>query len=259
MKQSAGKPMIQLEHLTKRFGSFTAVNDLCLDIAEGEIFGFLGPNGAGKTTTIRMMMGLLKPTAGRVVLGGHDLTKHPLAAKAISAFVPDRPFVYEKISGREFLDFIGGLYQVAAATRQSRIDESLELFALSDWGDELVENYSHGMKQRLVVAAALLPDPQILIVDEPMVGMDPIGARMFKALLRALTLKGKTIFISTHSLEVAEELCDRIGIILGGKLIALGTLGELQQQAGSEERLEDIFLRLTAAPDMLEVIEALRA
>ena len=160
--------MIQLEHLSKRFGSFTAVNDLNLDIAEGEIFGFLGPNGAGKTTTIRMMMGLLKPTAGRVVLGGHDLTKHPLAAKAISAFVPDRPFVYEKISGREFLDFIGGLYQVAAATRQSRIDESLELFALSDWGDELVENYSHGMKQRLVVAAALLHDPQILVVDEPM-------------------------------------------------------------------------------------------
>jgi ABC-2 type transport system ATP-binding protein len=132
--------MIQLEHLTKRFGSFIAVNDLCLNIAEGEIFGFLGPNGAGKTTTIRMMMGLLKPTAGRVILGGHDLGLAPLAAKAISAFVPDRPFVYEKISGREFLDFVGGLYQVPAATRQVRVDESLELFALSDWGDELVEN-----------------------------------------------------------------------------------------------------------------------
>jgi ABC-2 type transport system ATP-binding protein len=251
--------MIQLEHLTKRFGSFTAVNDLCLDIAEGEIFGFLGPNGAGKTTTIRMMMGLLKPTAGRILLGGHDLAVAPLAAKAISAFVPDRPFVYDKLTGREFLHFVGGLYQLAQDICQLRADEGLDLFRLSDWADELVENYSHGMKQRLVVAAALLHDPQILVVDEPMVGMDPIGTRMFKALLRSLTFKGKTIFMSTHSLEVAEELCDRIGIILGGQLIALGTLDELQQQAGNEGRLEDIFLKLTAAPDMLDVIEALRA
>src|SRR5215470_6280929 len=247
--------MIKLEHVTKCFGSFTAVNDLNLQIAEGEIFGFLGPNGAGKTTTIRMMMGLLRPTAGRILLGGHDLATEPLAAKAISTFVPDRPFVYDKLTGREFLHFVGGLYQVPEEICRTRANESLDFFRLTDWGDELVENYSHGMKQRLVVSAALLPDPQILVVDEPMVGMDPIGARMFKALLRSLTLKGKTVFMSTHSLEVAEELCDRIGIILGGKLIALGALGELQQQAGSEERLEDIFLRLTAAPDMLEVIE----
>jgi ABC-2 type transport system ATP-binding protein len=251
--------MIQIEHLTKRFGSFTAVDNLCLQIAEGEIFGFLGPNGAGKTTTIRMMMGLLKPTTGRVILGGHDLSKEPLAAKALSGFVPDRPFVYDKLTGREFLHFVGGLYQVPKDTCRVRTEESLELFNLADWGDELVENYSHGMKQRLVVAASLLHDPQILVVDEPMVGMDPIGARMFKALLRSLTLKGKTVFMSTHSLEVAEELCDRIGIILGGKLIALGTLDQLQQQVGNEGRLEDIFLKLTAAPDMLDVIEALRA
>lgn len=251
--------MIQLEHLTKRYGSFTAVDDLNLQLSEGEIFGFLGPNGAGKTTTIRMMMGLLKPTAGRIRLGGHDLATAPLAAKAISTFVPDRPFVYEKLTGREFLHFVGGLYRVPEELYRERASESLDFFRLSDWGDELVENYSHGMKQRLVVAAALLPDPKILVVDEPMVGMDPIGARMFKALLRSLTLKGKTVFMSTHSLEVAEELCDRIGIILGGKLIALGTLDELQRQAGQEGRLEDIFLKLTAAPDMLEVIEALRA
>lgn len=251
--------MIQLEHLTKQFGSFLAVHDLCLNISPGEIFGFLGPNGAGKTTTIRMMMGLLKPTAGRIILGGQDLAVTPLAAKAICGFVPDRPFVYEKLTGREFLGFVGGLYQVPPQTCQTRADESLNLFSLSDWGDELVETYSHGMKQRLVVAAALLHDPQILVVDEPMVGMDPIGARLFKALLRSLTLKGKTIFMSTHSLEVAEELCDRIGIIHGSKLIALGTMDELQRQAGSEDRLEDIFLKLTAAPDMLEVIEALRA
>lgn len=251
--------MIQLEHLTKQFGGFTAVNDLCLSIATGEIFGFLGPNGAGKTTTIRMMMGLLKPSAGRVILGGHDLAVDPLAAKAICGFVPDRPFVYDKLTGREFLSFVGSLYQVPGDLCQARVEESLELFSLSAWGDELVENYSHGMKQRLVVAAALLHDPQILVVDEPMVGMDPIGARMFKALLRSLTLRGKTVFMSTHSLEVAEELCDRIGIILGGTLISLGTLTELQRQAGSERRLEDIFLKLTAAPDMLEVIAALRA
>lgn len=251
--------MIQLEHLTKRFGSFTAVDGLCLQIAEGEIFGFLGPNGAGKTTTIRMMMGLLKPTNGRVVLGGHDLAVSPLVAKSLAGFVPDRPFVYDKLTGREFLLFVGGLYQVPRETCRMRAEESLDLFNLTDWGDELIENYSHGMKQRLVVAAALLHDPRILVVDEPMVGMDPIGARMFKALLRSLTLKGKTVFMSTHSLEVAEELCDHIGIILGGKLVALGTLDDLQRQAGNQGRLEDIFLKLTAAPDMLEVIEALRA
>jgi ABC-2 type transport system ATP-binding protein len=251
--------MIQLQHLTKRFGAFTAVDDLCLDIAEGEIFGFLGPNGAGKTTTIRMMMGLLRPTSGRVLLGGHDLDINPLAAKALSSFVPDHPYVYDKLTGREFLSFVGGLYQVPKTTCQERIDESLTFFNLANWGDELVETYSHGMKQRLVVAAALLHDPRILIVDEPMVGMDPIGARLFKALLRSLTVKGKTIFMSTHSLEVAEELCDRIGIILGGKLIALGTIEDLQRQVGNQDRLEDIFLKLTAAPDMLDVIEALRA
>jgi ABC-2 type transport system ATP-binding protein len=251
--------MIQLEHVSKQFGAFTAVHDLHLRIASGEIFGFLGPNGAGKTTTIRMLMGLLKPTSGRIVLGGYDLATAPLAAKAMSAFVPDRPYLYEKLTGREFLGFIGGLYRVEPALCGKRIDESLHFFSLNDWGDELIESYSHGMKQRLVVAAALLHDPQIFVVDEPMVGMDPIGARLFKSLLRSLTLKGKTIFMSTHSLEVAEELCDRIGIILGGKLIALGTLAELRQQAGSEARLEDIFLKLTAAPDMLDVIEALRA
>ncbi|NOT54200.1 MAG: ABC transporter ATP-binding protein [Deltaproteobacteria bacterium] len=251
--------MIQIEHLSKRFGAFTAVDDLNLNIAEGAIFGFLGPNGAGKTTTIRMMMGLLRPTTGRIVLGGHDLAVDPLAAKAISAFVPDRPYIYEKLTGREFLSFVGGLYQVPSDQCQVRIEESLSFFSLVDWGDELVESYSHGMKQRLVVASALLHDPKILVVDEPMVGMDPVGARLFKGLLRSLTLKGKTIFMSTHSMEVAEELCDRIGIILGGKIIALGTLDELQQQAGSGSGLEDIFLKLTAAPDMLDVIEALRA
>jgi len=255
--------MIHIDHLTKCFGSFTDVDELCLDIREGEIFGFLGPNGAGKTTTIRMMMGLLKPTAGRIVLGDHDLAIDPIAAKAQTGFVPDQPYVYDKITGREFLHFVGGLYQVPASSLHQKAEESLSTFSLLEWGDELIETYSHGMKQRLVVASALLHDPRILVVDEPMVGMDPMGARMLKTLLRSFTDAGKTIFMSTHSLEVAEELCDRIGIILGGKLIAHGSLDELRRQAGqkagNQDRLEDIFLKLTAAPDMLDVIEALRA
>jgi ABC-2 type transport system ATP-binding protein len=252
--------MIELRHLTKNFGSLIAVNDLCLHLQAGEIFGFLGPNGAGKTTTIRVMMGLLKPTSGQVLLGGHDLATAPLKAKALCGFIPDHPFVYDKLTGREFLRFVAGLYQLEAHAHEARIEELLDLFTLTQWGDELVENYSHGMKQRLVVASALLHNPQVLVVDEPMVGMDPIGARLLKSLLRSLAAKGKTIFMSTHSLEVAEELCDRIGIILEGKLIALGTVDELHRQAGTQQgTLEGIFLKLTAAPDLLEVIEALRA
>lgn len=251
--------MIQLRHLTKKFGSLIAVNDLCLRVQKGEIFGFLGPNGAGKTTTIRVMMGLLKPTSGQVLLGGHDLATAPLKAKALCGFIPDHPFVYDKLTGREFLRFAGGLYQLEAHVCEARIEELLDLFTLAQWGNDLVENYSYGMKQRLVVASALLHDPQVLVVDEPMVGMDPIGARLLKSLLRSLAAKGKTIFMSTHSLEVAQELCDRIGIILEGRLIALGTMAELRRQAGTDLGLEDIFLKLTAAPDLLEVIEALRA
>ena len=251
--------MIQLRHLTKRFGSLIAVSNLCLQVQEGEIFGFLGPNGAGKTTTIRMMTGLLKPTSGQVLLGGHDLATAPLKAKALCGFIPDHPFVYDKLTGREFLRFVGGLHQLEPYACEARIEELLDLFTLASWGDDLVENYSHGMKQRLVVTSALLHDPQMLVVDEPMVGMDPIGARLLKSLFRSLAAKGKTIFMSTHSLEVAQELCDRIGIILEGRLIALGTMAELRRQAGTDLGLEDIFLKLTAAPDLLEVIEALRA
>jgi len=205
------------------------------------------------------MMGLLKPTSGQVLLGGHDLATAPLKAKALCGFIPDHPFVYDKLTGREFLRFVGGLHQLEPYACEARIEELLDLFTLASWGDDLVENYSHGMKQRLVVTSALLHDPQMLVVDEPMVGMDPIGARLLKSLFRSLAAKGKTIFMSTHSLEVAQELCDRIGIILEGRLIALGTMAELRRQAGTDLGLEDIFLKLTAAPDLLEVIEALRA
>jgi ABC-2 type transport system ATP-binding protein len=251
--------MIELDHLTKRYGEFTAVDDLSLEIARGEIFGFLGPNGAGKTTTIRMMMGLLLPTSGSIRLGGHDLSADPIAAKRLAGFVPDRPFLYEKLTAVELLRFCGDLYEVEPNTREARITKLLALFDLVEWGGELVESFSHGMKQRLAFAAALLHEPQLLVVDEPMVGMDPRGARMLRSLLRSLALGGTTLFLSTHSLEVAEALCDRIGIIQSGRLIAIGTLDELRARAGDARGLEDVFLKLTGAEDLLDVIEALRA
>ena len=251
--------MIELEGVSKIYGRFTAVDSLSLEVASGEIFGFLGPNGAGKTTTIRMMMGLLLPSAGRIRLGGFDLAESPTDAKRMSGFVPDRPFLYEKLTATEQLRFCGDLYEVDPVDRERRIQENLELFDLVEWAGELVESFSHGMKQRLAFAAALLHEPRILVVDEPMVGMDPRGARMLRSLLRARATSGTTIFLSTHSLEVAEALCDRIGIIQNGKLIANGTLDELRAQAGTGRRLEEIFLKLTGAEDLLDVIQALRA
>jgi len=251
--------MIELDGLVKHYGRFTAVDGLSLRVERGQIFGFLGPNGAGKTTTIRMMMGLLLPSAGRVRLGGFDLATQPIAAKRISGFVPDRPFLYEKLTAAEQLRFCGDLYDVPQNVLERRVREQLEFFDLVDWSGELVESFSHGMKQRLAFAAALLHEPAILVVDEPMVGMDPRGARMLRTLLRTLATQDTTLFLSTHSLEVAEALCDRIGIIQNGRLIALGTLEELRTQAGNAQRLEEIFLKLTGAEDLLQVIQALRA
>ena len=251
--------MIELEHLTKRYGAFTAVNDLCLRVEPGEIFAFLGPNGAGKTTTIRMMMGLLRPTSGSIRLCGYDLSAEPIQAKRLSGFVPDRPFLYEKLTGLELLRFCADLYEMDPARAEDRIREHLELFDLTSWRGELIESYSHGMKQRLAFAAALIHEPKLLVVDEPMVGMDPRGARVLRALLRSLSERGTTIFLSTHSLEIAEALSDRIGIIQQAELIAVGSLDELRARAGHTGRLEEIFLRLTGAEDLVEVIEALRA
>ena len=253
--------MIELIHLTKRYGHTLAVDDLSVSVDAGEVFGFLGPNGAGKTTTIRMMMGLLQPTSGTVRLAGHDLATDAINAKRLCGFVPDRPHVYEKLTGGEFLDFVAGLYDVPATVAAPRRDELLELFDLQDWSAELIESYSHGMKQRLVMAAALIHAPRLLIVDEPMVGLDPRGARLLKRTLRQLAHTGVSVFMSTHSLEVAEETCDRIGIIMQGKLVALGTVEELRRQAGerSNARLEEIFLRLTGGEDVAELLTALRA
>jgi ABC-2 type transport system ATP-binding protein len=253
--------MIEVVHLSKSYGKTLAVDDVSLHIPAGEIFGCLGPNGAGKTTIIRMMMGLLQPTSGTVLLGGHDLAREPIAAKQLCGFVPDRPHLYEKLTGSELLDFIAGLYQVPVAVAAPRRDELLAMFDLSDWASELVESYSHGMKQRLVMAGSLIHAPRILIVDEPMVGLDPRGARLLKRTLRQLASSGVTVFMSTHSLEVAEETCDRIGIIHQGRLIAVGTMEELRRQAGdhSHSNLEAIFLKLTGGEDVVEMLTALRA
>lgn len=241
--------MIDVRDLTKRYGQTTAVDGLTLSVGSGEIFGFLGPNGAGKTTTIRMMMGLLQPTAGTVELGGYDLHRQPLQAKALCGFVPDRPHVYEKLTGAEYLDFAADLYAVDEDAKSRRRERLLELFDLAEWRSELAESYSHGMKQRLVMAGALMHAPRILVVDEPTVGMDPRGARLLKRIFRDLATAGATVFMSTHSLEVAEELCDRVGIIQRGRLIALGSVDELRAQAGREHHttLEAVFLHLTGA------------
>jgi ABC-2 type transport system ATP-binding protein len=238
--------VIELINVTKRYGDFLAVNSLNLQVQNGEIFGFLGPNGAGKTTTIRVMMGILKANSGQVLLGGHDVERQPERAKAICGFIPDRPFIYEKLSGTEFLHFVGKLHDLDSQRLERRATELLEQFDLLEWKDELVEGYSHGMKQRLVVCASLIHEPRILVIDEPMVGMDPRGARKLKDLFRSLAQKGTTIFVSTHSISVAEEICHRIGIIQKGRLIACGDMSEVYAQAKTNDgNLESVFLELT--------------
>ena len=250
--------MIQAESLVKRYGKFTAVDDVSLQVPAGEIHGFLGPNGAGKTTTIRMIAGLLKPTAGRVLVAGHDMAREPVKAKGALGFIPDRPFIYEKLTAGEFLRFHAGLYGQDGDGVPKRIGELLELFELSRWEGELVESFSHGMRQRLVMCAAFLHRPQGVLVDEPMVGLDPRGARLIKDVFRQMARRGVAILMSTHTLEVAQEMCDRISIILGGRIIARGTVGELRGLAGSrDEHLTQVFLKLTGGSGFQEIPEEL--
>jgi ABC-2 type transport system ATP-binding protein len=238
--------MIELKNLTKRFGHVIAVNRLTLSVPEGEIFGFIGPNGAGKTTTLRLMGGVLLPTEGSVIIDGIDMAKEPEEAKRRIGFIPDRPFLYEKLTGMEFLRFTGDLYGMKNHSFQEKAREILKQFALDHWTDELIESYSHGMKQRLIISAALLHDPKVIIVDEPMVGLDPAGVRMMKAVFRSLAKGGTTIFMSTHTLGVAEDVCDRIGIIHRGTLIAMGAIADLRQRAQVREGdLEEVFMILT--------------
>ncbi len=238
--------MIELINLTKKYGDFLAVDNLNLTIPEGEIFGFIGPNGAGKTTTIKMMGGILAPTSGVVRICGLDIATRPEEAKANIGFIPDRPYVYEKLTGMEFLRFTADLYGVEDRVFLEKARENLALFALSDWADELIESYSHGMKQRLIMSAALLHDPRVIIVDEPMVGLDPMAIKMVKELFRKLGRRGVTIFMSTHTLIVAEEICDRIGVIRKGAILATGAVHELRKTVGATDAdLEAVFLNLT--------------
>ena len=248
--------MIEVQNLVKRFGSFTAVDGVSLAVQPGQIHGFLGPNGAGKTTTIRIIAGLLKPTSGRVLVNGHDLALQPEAAKAALGFIPDRPFIYEKLTAGEFLRFHAGLYGMADGDIDARITEMLEIFELGRWQHELVESFSHGMKQRLVMSAAFLHRPRAVLVDEPMVGLDPRGARLIKDVFRRMSEKGVAILMSTHTLEVAEEMCDRISIILKGTIIAHGTVDELRAMAGNpDEELTPVFLKLTGGSGLQEIDE----
>ncbi|MBY0527580.1 MAG: ABC transporter ATP-binding protein [Gemmataceae bacterium] len=237
--------MIELHEVTKKYGAKTAVDRLNLRIERGELFAFLGPNGAGKTTTIKLMCGLLFPTSGAVRVGGFDMVTDGDKARQLLSYVPDQPYLYEKLTGREFFQFIADMYGMEKAHSRRRIDEMIEQFSLADFVDDLSERYSHGMRQRTVFAAALLHEPSVLIVDEPTVGLDPRSVRMLKDLLRRQAKGGTTVFLSTHSLDVVEELADRIGIVEHGRLISCGTLSTLRNQAALDGTLEDVFLKLT--------------
>jgi ABC-2 type transport system ATP-binding protein len=250
--------VIRLEGLTKAYGSFVAVDRIDLHVPRGELFGFLGPNGAGKTTTLRMIAGILRPTAGRVWLGGDDVVSRPMEAKRRLGFIPDRPFVYEKLTGAEFLRFVAGLYSQDGPVVERRIDELLELFELSAWKDELVESYSHGMRQKLIISSALIHRPECIVVDEPMVGLDPKAARLLKEIFRQFVKRGGTVLMSTHTLEVAEVMCDRIAIIQNGKIVTRGTVDEMRQQtAAGDASLEELFLKLTGGEAARELAKVL--
>lgn len=251
--------MIRLEGVTKRYGKFTAVHPLDLEVRPGELFGFLGPNGAGKTTTIRMATGILRPTAGSIHIAGIDMLRDPIAAKRHIGYIPDRPVLYDKLTGGEFLRFVSGLWGHDEAATEKRADELLALFDLTAWKDTLVESYSHGMRQKLLISSALVHAPDVIVVDEPMVGLDPRAARLIKDLLRAFTDQGGTVFLTTHTLEVAEALCDRIAIMHAGRVQAMGTMDDLRSQAAAGAAgLEEIFLKLTGDEAVKELVTALR-
>lgn len=244
--------LIVCQNLTKTFGDLVAVDNLNLSVAGGELFGFLGPNGAGKTTSIKMMTGLLKPTSGTAHLGGFDIQQQPLEARRVFGYIPDNPFLYEKLSGREYLQFMADLYEVPKAGRVERITDLLALFELQDKGSELIQGYSRGMRQKIAMAGALIHNPKVMMLDEPTVGLDPKGARTLRDILKELCRRGVAVLISTHILGTAEQMCDRVAIVNKGKIIAQGTVAELRTLAvqatpnsTTEPSLEDIFLQLT--------------
>jgi ABC-2 type transport system ATP-binding protein len=251
--------LIETRNLVKKYGDKLAVNDVSFDVHGGEVFGFLGPNGAGKTTTIKIIVGLLQPSSGTVKVAGYDVQAQPLQAKAASGYVPDTPNLYAKLTGRELLRFVGDLYNLDRAQTVRRIDELLRMFDLSAAADDTVDSYSHGMQQKASLAAALMHDPRVLVLDEPTVGLDPKSARLIKDILRQMAERGAAVFLSTHILEIAERMCDRIGIINKGALIASGTMAELRNLGKSgETSLEDIFLSLTGGAEEAEIAEVLK-
>jgi ABC-2 type transport system ATP-binding protein len=238
--------MIELRNVTKKFGSFTAVDNISLSVPPGEFFGFLGPNGAGKTTTIKMMAGLFAPTSGQILMNGHDIVKNPIEAKSFTSYVPDQPFLYDKLTGREFLYFIGGLYKMEKKAIGAKIEEVIEHFDIGEWVDKRTEDYSQGMRQRVTIAAALVHEPKAFIIDEPMVGLDPKSAKIVRETLKMMARQGVSIFMSTHSLPIAEELCDRVGFIKDGRLVFLGTQEHLQAYKQKYDgKFESVFLELT--------------
>lgn len=237
--------MIVTEQLTKKYGGLVAVNDLSLNIPQGQFFAFLGPNGAGKTTTIKLLAGLLKPTSGRALIGGYDIQKDPVEARRILSFIPDMPFLYDKLEPMEFMLFVGQLYGMERAEVARASDELFDVFGLQEARRQTIENLSHGTRQRLVIASALLHQPKVIIIDEPMIGLDPRSARVVKDVLKERSRAGVTVFLSTHILHLAEELADQVGILNRGKLIAVGTIDELREVSGEQGELEDAFLALT--------------
>ena len=239
------RPMIRLEGLTKKFGDLVAVDGLDLEVRAGEFFAFIGPNGAGKTTTIKLIAGLLRPTQGKAFLGDYDVQGQYLKAKSLLSYVPDQPYLYDKLTGREFLQFVARMYDVEPGRARLRINELSEMFGFKDYMDQLGESYSHGMKQRIVIGAALLHEPKVIVVDEPMVGLDPRSASIVKQEFKRRSDSGVTIFMSTHTLAVAEELAERVGIIQKGRLTALGSLQEIYRKARTDSHLEQAFLKLT--------------
>jgi ABC-2 type transport system ATP-binding protein len=249
--------LIETRNLVKRYGDKAAVNDVSFEVYGGEIFGFLGPNGAGKTTTIKMIVGLLQPTSGNVRVAGYDVQTQPLQAKAACGYVPDTPNLYPKLSGRELLRFVGDLYEMDRQQNERRMEELMRLFDLEAAGDDTIDSYSHGMQQKTALAAALVHDPKVLVLDEPTVGLDPRSARLIKDMLRQIANRGAAIFLSTHILEIAERMCDRIGIINRGELIAVGSMDELRSIGKGETSLEDIFLSLTGGAEYAEITEVL--
>ena len=237
-------PILELKNLKKNYGAKEAVKGLSLSVPPGELFVLLGPNGAGKTTTLKMTVGLLKPTAGEIRIGGVDLVKNPMEAKNLLSFVPDIPYVYEKLTPLEFLRFMGNLYSIDRKIMAAKSEELLNFFSIWDVRNVLIEEFSHGMRQKVILAGALLHDPKVFILDEPMVGLDPVSIKSFKDFLKRKTREGMTILFSTHTLSMAEELADRIGIIFKGELVALGTMAELRQKYQSHENLETMFMKL---------------